>query len=205
MITIAVTGGAACGKSHFCERMLTWAAPGRVSFFSCDAAVSELYREEETIEELKEIAINLNQPELFTGDSLDRALLRELLFENSAFRGKIEELVHPKVLRRVEAHLGALADEVRLSLVEVPLLYEVDFPVSRNLDLVVGASACVQRRRLLELRGLAPRVADRLLRSQLPMADKVRRADIVVWNDGDLESMDAQISHLFRRCENLSN
>lgn len=205
MITIAVTGGPACGKSHFCRRLMELSGPGRVSIFNCDAAVRDLHREKDMISEIRRIGSTLELPDLLQAEELDRNLFRELLFENSEFREKIEALLHPKVLQRVEAHLVALPDNVRLALVEVPLLYEVNFPVIRDLDLVVGASASIQRNRLVEQRGLAPGVADRLLRTQLPVADKVRLADIVVWNDGDLESFEAQISHLHRRCENLLN
>lgn len=205
MITIAITGGAACGKSYLCRRFMELSKPGKVSLFSCDSAVREIHQEGEALSGIREIGLTLGLPDVLRAGELDRNLFRELLFENSDFREKVEALIHPKVLRRVEAHLGTLPDGVRLALVEVPLLYEVGFPVTRNLDLVVGSSTPTQRRRLQEHRGLAPGVADRLLRSQLPVADKVRRADIVVWNDGDLESFEAQILHLHRRCENLLN
>ena len=133
-----------------------------------------------------------------------RAAFRELLFENSDFRGKVEGLLHPLVLQRVKDRAAGLSGSVRVFLVEVPLLYEVDFPLDRDLDVVVAASEAEQMRRLLEVRGLAATVARRILRSQLPVESKMRRADVVIWNDGCRDVLQTQVDHFLSRCETLS-
>lgn len=206
MITIAVTGGAACGKSAFCRRIAAQAPVGRVGVFSCDDEVRRLSQEPEVRETLGDLARShgLAAPP-GGGEGADRAAFRELLFENSGFRGKVEGVLHPLVLRRAMEHAAGLPGGVRIYLVEVPLLYEVDFPIPRDLDLVVAASESVQTRRLVDGRGLELAAARRVLRSQMKIEEKIKRADLVVWNDGGLPAFEAQADHLLARYETLLN
>lgn len=205
MKVIAVSGGVACGKSGFTRGFAERAGEGRIGVINCDEIVAELYREPEVLAELDVEGRSRGHELLDATGALDRRRLRELLFDNSQFRVRIEEVVHPLVFQRVISRLNALSDMVRMTLIEVPLLYEVDFPLNRDLDLVVASSRRVQYRRLLDVRGLEPALAERILNAQMPLADKIRRADVVVWNDGSLAAFDAQIDHLFQRCETIFN
>jgi len=203
-LTIAVTGGVACGKSAFCRRFAEKAPLGTVELFSCDESVKDLLQVEGVRGEIEDLGSKWGVS-LVREESLDRVVFRELLFENSEFRGKVEELLHPLVLRRVVDHAAGLSNQVRIFLVEVPLLYEVGFPIKRELDLAVVSSETVQIRRLNEDRGLEVALARRILRSQIPNEEKIKRADILVWNDGSREVLDAQTDHLLSRCDTLLN
>ncbi len=203
MRVIAVTGGVACGKSGFSRRFRERAGESLVGLVDCDGIVRDLYADEQVVGRIIEEAGAVGREIVSEGGGLDRSKLRELVFDNSKFRVRIESVVHPLVLQRVMAQVNVLSGRVRLALIEVPLLYEVDFPLERDLDLVVAASREVQLRRLLEDRGLEPPMAERILNAQMPMEEKIRKADIVVWNDGSLQSFDAQIAHLFDRCETI--
>lgn len=203
MRTIAVTGGVACGKSSFVRGVLEQASAERVAFLSCDEEVREISQSPAVSAELDALARRFGLP-VGPSEEGGRAAFRELLFENSDFRGKVERLLHPLVLQRVKDRAAGLSGSVRVFLVEVPLLYEVDFPLDRDLDVVVAASEAEQMRRLLEVRGLAATVARRILRSQLPVESKMRRADVVIWNDGCRDVLQTQVDHFLSRCETLS-
>jgi len=163
MFAIAITGGVACGKSDFSRRFLRLAEEGRVALIDCDEVVREIYEEREFAESLIAEAAQHGGKVRGRDGRLDRVTLRELLFDNSRFRVRVEELVHPLVFQRVTAQLNELSDRVRMALIEVPLLYEGNFPLRRDLDLVVAASRRTQRLRLLEDRGLEPPLAERIL------------------------------------------
>lgn len=143
--------------------------------------------------------------ELLRDGNLDRKELRELLFENSVFRGKVEGILHPLVLDRVMARSKTWSDLVRISIVEVPLLYEVEFPLDRDIDLVVASSRTTQMKRLTHDRNLEAVVAEKIIGTQIPMAEKMRRANIVVWNDGAIETLFAQTDHLVSRFDRMFN
>lgn len=202
MLTIAVTGGIACGKSAFTTRFRERSPGGAVSVFSCDRAVRELSETTEVRESIARFGRDCGRA-LGGAGGLDRVGFRELLFENSEFRGKVERLLHPLVLQRAVDHHRTLPPGVRVLLVEVPLLYEADFPLSRDLDLAVAASERVQTLRLREKRGLGMELIGHMLRSQMPIEEKIQRADLVVWNDGSLDALNAQTDHLLSRCRTL--
>ncbi|MBP6601404.1 MAG: dephospho-CoA kinase [Verrucomicrobiales bacterium] len=201
-LTIAVTGGVACGKSLVSSLFERAFPAGTMSRFNCDEAVASLYQEREVQERIQRIGKKFGV-ELISENAICRKTLRELLFENSEFREKIEAVLHPLVLSRVDSYSQAITDAVRISLIEVPLLYEVDFPLVRDLDLVVAASRAVQVERLCQGRGLDAGIAERIIDAQLRIENKIERGDIVVWNDSALEVLELQIRHLTSRCKNL--
>lgn len=203
MRVFAITGGVACGKSGFARRFVERAGSESVGVINCDEIVRDLYEDRQVVEEVLSIVPSSH---VEVGDSqggLDRRRLRELLFDNSQFRVRIESVVHPKVFQRVMAQVNALSGQVRMALIEVPLLYEVDFPMKRDLDLVVAASKEEQCRRLREDRGVELSLAERILNAQMPLEEKIRRADIAVWNNGSIQAFEAQIDHLFDRCQTI--
>ena len=200
MISIAVTGGVACGKSHFCSEFADRAPAGIVARFSSDEAVDELWQRDDVLRQFSSLE---GAEGTLVGGAPDRALLRQRAFANSDFRGRLEEILHPLVLDEARSFIDRHSDSARLLLIEVPLLYEVEFPVPRDLDVVIAASRATQLQRLQEGRGLEFDLANQIIDSQLPLDQKISRGDLVVWNDGHFDVFDAQIDHLVRRCSTV--
>jgi dephospho-CoA kinase len=94
----------------------------------------------------------------------------------------------------------SVSGRAKIFLVEVPLLYEVEFPIERDLDLVVASSRQTQLSRLLEKRNVKRELAVRIIESQMSLEKKMKRADIVIWNDGSEQSATSQVDHLIERC-----
>lgn len=198
MIAIAVTGGAACGKSEFC-RSLQKLLPDNTCFWFCsDQVVSDLLKDEGVLDRVRGIE---SGDSVFIEGDLDRDSLRKLVFENSEFREKLEALLHPFVLERAEAFRKGLSGQQIIVLLEIPLLYEVEFPILRDIELVVAASRATQVKRIMHHRKLSRELGEQILDSQLPIETKISRGDIVVWNDGSEELFKAQIEHLATRCQ----
>lgn len=123
---------------------------------------------------------------------IDRSYLREKIFESTEARDQVEKILHPSVLKRATEFLK-ISKNKDLVLVEVPLLYEVDFPMERDFDVVVGCSQSTQIRRLEEKRKIATDEAERILAAQLSIQSKLDKADFVVWNDGTKRVFEEQI------------
>ena len=198
MIVIAVTGGVACGKSTVARELKEALPSGRVRSFAADFAVKELMDDSAVLKAIK--GIDGKSPELFENGELDKGKLRKRAFDNSEFRERLEEVLHPLVLDQASQFCDESRSVADVVLMEVPLLYEVEFPLARDLDLVVAASGETQRTRLQNERQLDRELADRIIASQLPVEEKIKRGDIVVWNDGSREVLDDQIQHLAARC-----
>lgn len=185
-----ITGGIACGKSQVINKLATL-SPSLVSF-SADVIVAELLKKPLVEEELALVfgkgVLNSN------GCGVNREWLREVVLPDPLLRARLESVLHPPVLEALESARSAAAAEGRnLFLAEVPLHYEIGTTVSADFVIVVASSRSVQVRRMMENRGLDEQTVHQFLAAQWPIEAKVERADAVIWNDGSLASLEAQV------------
>ena len=189
MLTIALTGGIATGKSTF-ARLFLELAPG-TAFFDCDASVQQLLLKQEII---AAIAAALG-PDIQSPDGLlDRRRLRELVFDHPEHRKILEGILHPLVREECRAaqQTAREAGTAPFFLADVPLLYESGFPLTRDIEIVVACGPATQRARLMERSRFSEELAEKIVAAQLPLAEKMHRARIVLWNGGPPASLRRQ-------------
>ncbi|HWB06825.1 MAG TPA: dephospho-CoA kinase [Verrucomicrobiales bacterium] len=192
MLSLALTGGIATGKSTF-ARLFCEMAP-ETCFFDSDAVVHELLTKGEVV---ATVTASLGQNLTSADGTLNRSRLRELVFEHPDRRKTLEGILHPLVRAACAAsqQQARAAGVAAYFLADVPLLYESGFPLQRDLDVVVACGPATQRHRLMERSGFAPDLAEQILAAQLPIAEKMDRADTVLWNGGEPESLRRQTEH----------
>ena len=197
MKTWIVTGGAGTGKSSFC-RTLCEKAGLEATFFSCDAHVHILLGDRVVAERLAGL-FGFGVLDQSSG-VIDRPKLRALVFGNQERRKALEAELHPLVLQELETRRAATesSGKAKVFVAEVPLYHEIGASVKADKVIVVAASRSVQRNRLMEHRQLDEQTAERMLDSQLPLAEKISGADLVVWNDGTGAMLEAQALVLLR-------
>jgi len=195
MFTLAITGGIATGKST-AVRILQESHGPAAAVFDCDEAVHRWLTKPEIVDT---IADRFGPSVLNAQEAVDRGALGKRIFASTADREFVEGLLHPLVLEEGTSawQEARQADEpVELFIFEVPLLYEVEFALPHDLDVMIAASPSTQRDRLRDLRGIPEARLDALLNSQMSIADKVERATCVVWNDGSEDELVAQLTLL---------
>ena len=132
--------------------------------------------------------------------SLDRAALRRIVFADPGERSALEAVVHPEVERRRQVEVAAArAAGAPLIVCDIPLLFEKEMAHRFDLVVFVDASDDVRLQRLVRHRRLPAAEAGAMLAAQMPNAEKRRRADVVVPNDGDLESLRSAVVALWPR------
>lgn len=190
MKTWVVTGGIACGKGEVIERLNQLLPHPSVSSFSSDAFVQSALRSPEVISSL----LDIFGPAVALGGEIDRPWLREQILLDPGKRSLLEGVLHPLVLSALEdARIRSEASGSNLFLAEVPLHYEIGASVSADFVIVVASSRSVQVRRMVKNRGLDEQSAQQFLNAQWPIEAKVEKADAVIWNDGNLASLQAQV------------
>ncbi|MEZ5330351.1 MAG: dephospho-CoA kinase [Verrucomicrobiales bacterium] len=187
-----LTGGVATGKSS------VWRTLGNLEIvglqrFSCDDAAAAALQSAGVIAQLSEAF----GPCGWDGGAVDRAWIRANVLPVPEKRARLEAIVHPIVFAELEAaRVAAERGGANLFVAEVPLHYETGASVSADLIIVVAASLSVQVRRMMENRGLDEQSVHSFLDAQWPIEAKAERADVVIWNDGDISALEAQVSQL---------
>jgi len=111
----------------------------------------------------------------------DRKWIGAKVFADPAERAFLESVTHPEVAR---LRREATADPKHDYVVEIPLLFEKDLAAGLAAVVVVACSDDVRRARL-RARGLSDDEISARIASQLSLVEKVKRADAVIWNDGE--------------------
>jgi dephospho-CoA kinase len=128
---------------------------------------------------------------------LRREELAQIIFSDAAARKKLEAILHPRIRGRWLAQVEIWRAENRpLAVVVIPLLFETRAESHFNKIICVACSAPTQRQRLLS-RGWTPEQIQQRLAAQLPIEEKIARADFVIWTDGSLDVHAQQIERIF--------
>ncbi len=118
--------------------------------------------------------------------ALDRAKMRRASFSDPAARSRLEAIIHPVVAQAsAKMEQDALDNKAQCVVFDIPLLVESRRWRQRvDLVLVVDCIAQVQITRVIARSGLAREEVERIIESQAPRSERLRAADIVIFNAG---------------------
>ena len=149
---------------------------------------------------LREIAAVFGE-EVLENSALDRAALAARVFDNPEARAALNAIIHPWVGRERAAKAAAFAAQIPPPAVvihDVPLLFEVGLDAEMDKTVVVDAPLELRMARVGERSDLTAEEVRARDAAQLPLAEKVRRADFVVDNSGELEELEPQVEAVWQ-------
>jgi dephospho-CoA kinase len=190
MRRIGLTGGIATGKSFVRARLAELGVP------TIDADVLAREAVAPGTSGLQEVVARFG-PAILTADgSLDRKAVAGIVFNDANARRDLETILHPRVRAATDNWFHSLPPQTGFAVADIPLLFETGR--DKDFDAVVVA-ACepeLQLRRLIARDGLTEPEARARIAAQLPIAEKVRRADVVIRTDGTKAETAAQVDRL---------
>ncbi len=181
MAVIGITGGISTGKTSFCEclREIVPAA----KFLDADQVAHQLVDLDPEVK--KEIRREFGT-EVFSADGdLNREELRAIVFEDATKKRALEQILHPRIRRQWSTQAETHRNSPDFFFADIPLLYETGGETLCDRVVVVACSSTTQLRWLIERTSLERPAAEQMINSQMPLNEKIRRADHVVWNNGD--------------------
>src|SRR5215831_14701811 len=149
MLRVALTGGAATGKSYVLDRLRRAGIPTLVADDLAHGVTAA------GTEATAAIAARFGDEVIAADGAIDRAVLGAIVFADAAARRDLEAIVHPAVYRAIEAGMrGFEKAGDSLAVVEIPLLYESGR--ASDFDHVI-VTACSEENQLgrLRARGLS--------------------------------------------------
>ena len=190
MLRVGLTGGIGAGKSEVSARL---AAQGAV-VIDADAIAREVV--EPGTEGLAEVVDAFGPEVLLPDGTLDRPRLGEIVFADPELRGKLNEIVHPRVGARM-AELEREAGPASIVVHDVPLIAESGRTDAYDLVVVVDVPPRVQLDRLVRRRGMTREQAEARMAAQAGREQRLAIADIVIDNSGSLAELDRQVGDLW--------
>jgi dephospho-CoA kinase len=186
-LAVAITGGIGAGKS---EALAAFARHGAATV-SSDEIVHHLLRRDEVKAALVE---RLGNGIVSPDGEIDRGALGTVVFNDRAALEWLEALLHPLVsveYLQWRDDLAALPVRPKVSVTEVPLLYETGGQERFDKVVVITAPTKLRRAR-------SHVAADDRESRFLPDADKVKLADYAYKNIGSIEELDAFVASVMR-------
>ena len=148
---------------------------------------------------LAEIKKEFGDEIISSSGELNRAGLARIVFADAAARKKLEEILHPKIRGCWLAQIEIWRKEnCKLAVVVIPLLFETQAESQFDKIICVACSAANQKKRLSE-RGWTSEQINQRIAAQIPVDQKIARADFVVWTDGDLDSHRQQLDWILSK------
>lgn len=131
-------------------------------------------------------------PEVLLADhTLNRAKLGEIAFTHANERQWLESIIHPFVRKCFAQDLSDITDT---AVAVIPLLFEANLQKMVSEVWVVTCSLQQQLDRLQTRNRLTLEQAQARIKSQMPLAAKVRMADVVLDNSGTTADLIEQIT-----------
>jgi len=179
MPAIGITGGISTGKSTFCE-CLREVFPA-AKFFDADEAAHVLL---ELSEVKREIRAGFGRRVFSRDGDLNRARLRAIIFGDANQKRALERILHPRIRRQWRTEAKTYRNSPNFFFADIPLLYETGGETLCDRVVVVCCSEKVQLGRLKKRMSITTAEARKMIESQMPLEEMIRRADHVIWNNG---------------------
>jgi dephospho-CoA kinase len=128
---------------------------------------------------------------------LDRRALADLVFADPSALADLNAIVHPAVRAAIAGRLAELREGDGVVVLDIPLLVESGRSYGAAAVLVVDCPEDVAVQRLVEQRGMDEADARRRMAAQVPRAERLAAADLVIDNSGSPEQLEAEVERVW--------
>lgn len=196
MLIIALTGGIGSGKSTVAHYFAALDVP----VIDADQIARELVTPGSPA--LQEIAATFGPAIMQPNGELDRTMLRQRVFNDPTQRRRLEAILHPLVYAEMRRRIKTL--HAPYCLLVIPLLLESGETALADRILVVDSPVNLQRQRVQARDALDDATLDAILRAQVSREQRLRAANDIIVNDGELPALRQQVEDLHRHYLNLA-
>lgn len=186
---IGITGGIATGKSNIVANLR------ELGFIVSD---SDYYAHEAYLDNEVNTKLQADFKEAFIDGKLDRKALGMIIFQDEAKRMRLNQIIHPYVIKHLEADIAAS----EVIFLDIPLLYEAD--LERLCDKVICAyiPAELQLKRLKERDQISEEYALKKIKAQMELEEKKAKADFIIDTSGSFKETSLRIIEVLEEIYN---
>lgn len=174
---IGITGGIGSGKTTVCK---IFEALGIPVYYADDRAKWLMTNDSNLIASIKNL---FGAAAYFENGELNRAHIAQIAFHDPQKLAQLNALVHPVVFSDSEQWQQA-QQHVPYTIKEAALLYESGSYQKLDQIIVVTAPIEIRIQRVMDRDKTTYEAVEARLNKQMPEAEKVQKADFVIYNDG---------------------
>ena len=190
MIVLGLTGSIGMGKSTTASMF----RDNGIAVHDADATVHRLYSGKAA--PLVEAAF----PGTTDDNGVDRNKLAKFVVGNEQQMKKLEAIIHPLVRTEEEEFLSeAKADDAKMVVLDIPLLFETGGDKRVDGIVVVTAPYSVQCQRVLAREGMSKEKFAAILARQYPDEEKRKNADFVIDTSKGLETAGSEVAAIIEQ------
>ncbi|PKB73601.1 MAG: dephospho-CoA kinase [SAR202 cluster bacterium Io17-Chloro-G7] len=192
MLVIGLTGGIGTGKSEVTRLLQALGA----MVINADQVGHEAYQPDS--ESWVEVVKAFGEDILGPNREINRQKLGAIVFGDSEQLAKLNRIMHPRMAGIVSVRLESLRDQgTEVVVVEAALLYEAGW--DSLVDEVWATDSPVETvmERLQARNGMSPEEVLKRIDSQMDRSERLRRAQVIVDNGGNVVDLEATIDGLW--------
>lgn len=193
MLTIALTGGIACGKSTVSAMLAQLGA----SVIDADQISRSLTAPGGPA--LPAIRQAFGDGVFHADGTLNRPALSAVVFADARAIQQLNAITHPLVQQQMEAQLETCRKNgAQIVILDVPLLFEANMQHMGDLVACVTAPEDIQIARMKSRNGYSREEALSRIRNQMPVGEKAARSDVVIDTNVPLEQLERNVQRLYQ-------
>jgi dephospho-CoA kinase len=191
---IALTGGIGTGKSTLSALLQL----NGLRIIDADKVAHE------TLQQSSDEVAELFGSQYLDDGIVNRKKLGGLIFSDKSAKEKLENLLHPKIFKTIEAESKKLDKFKFPYLIDIPLFFETKrYPIENVI--VVYSPKSLQIERVMERDSISKEEALRRIDSQISIEEKREFATILVDNSGNLKQLQSEAEKVVKRISELKN
>jgi dephospho-CoA kinase len=191
MLVVGLTGGIGCGKSEVRRRLLS----AGFIVLDADTLAKQLAETDPVI--ITNLKKDFGKEMYDAAGHLQRKALAAIVFNDRKQLEKLNGIIHPRVISTVERQIEAFQQRgEKIVIVEAALHYEVHWNEAMDVMVVVNAPMATRIVRVMQRDDVDEAAVRRRMANQLPLEEKVKCANYVIENTGDLAALDEEVARL---------
>ena len=189
MLVLGLTGGIGTGKSEVTRALAGLGA----SVIDADRVGHEAYRPHQGI--WQEVVQAFGEEILSPDGEVDRKALGAIVFSQPDARAKLNGIMHPWMAKEIERRIDQMRqDGVEVVVLEAALLIEAGWQGLVDELWVTTADEEEAVTRVSLRSGLSEEQVRGRMATQMPVAEKIRQADVVIDNSGNLGGLQRRVA-----------
>ncbi|VAX35321.1 Dephospho-CoA kinase [hydrothermal vent metagenome] len=191
MYVIGLTGSLGTGKSTVASMLKICGA----NVLDADAiARRQLYRNSPCFAEVVRVFGEC----VLTRQRIDRKKMAAIVFNDRTKLRKLEKIIHPVVRKVIMEGIERNKNVKKITVVDVPLLFESGLNKRMDYVIVVKAKRNLQIQRAEKKLGISKEQILKRIKIQMPLSTKIRRADFIIDNNGSLNQTRKKVDEIWR-------